>query len=149
MGTIFGFISSDVQEKMQILYQLLGEPNESKCFSTVKGMIEYEKNNGLLDKANHVSGSRTLLRLHRGLGHYHYYFLYLNVKIYIFADFIRVFLKKISELQDDENTSGACREAYDLTLAEHHSFLIRNGARIAIYTLPTKKNLLTRVRFNK
>lgn len=65
MGSIFGFISKDVKEKMDILYELL---RESNSFTTVKGMIEYEKNNKLLEKKGHVSGSRTLLRLHRGLG---------------------------------------------------------------------------------
>lgn len=68
MGTIFGFISTDVNEKMEILNQLLKQPNETTCFTTVKGMIEYEKNNGLLNKSGYTSGSRTLLRLHRGLG---------------------------------------------------------------------------------
>lgn len=128
MGTIFGFISSDVKEKMDLLYDLLKTSDDSKHFLTVKGMIEYEKHNKLLNKKDYTSGSRTLLRLHRGL------------------DFIQVFLKKIGELDDSESTAGACREAYDLTLAKHHPFLIRNGARIAIYTLPTKNVLLKRVK---
>lgn len=67
MGSIFGFISSDVVEKIGILHDLL---KETKAFTTVKGMIEYEKNNKVLDKKGHTSGSRTLLRLHRGLGYY-------------------------------------------------------------------------------
>lgn len=65
MGSVFGFISKDVKEKMDILYELI---KDSKDFTTVKGMIEYEKTNKLLEKKGHVSGSRTLLRLHRGLG---------------------------------------------------------------------------------
>lgn len=128
MGSIFEFISSDVKEKMDLLYDLLKTQNDSKDFSTVKGMIEYEKHNKLLKKKGYTSGSRTLLRLHRGL------------------DFIQVFLKKIGDLEDTANTSGACRDAYDLTLAQYHPFLIRNVARIAIYTLPTKNILLKRVK---
>lgn len=61
------------------------------------------------------------------------------------SDFIQVFLKKLSELSDDESTSRACREAYDDTLGKFHPFLIRTGARIAIYTLPTKDVLLKKV----
>lgn len=68
MGSIFGFICSDVKEKIEILRKLSKVSNESEYFSTVKRMIDYEKKNGLLDKKEYTSGSRTLLRLHRGLG---------------------------------------------------------------------------------
>lgn len=64
----------------------------------------------------------------------------------LFLDFIQLFLKKIGELRNEESTSTACREAYDQTLAKHHTFIIRNGARVAIYTLPTKIVLLRKVR---
>lgn len=67
MGTIFGFVSSDLKSKMDILSELLNKDDNSN-FMTVKKMIEYEKNNKLLKKHGYVSGSRTLLRLHRGLG---------------------------------------------------------------------------------
>lgn len=68
MGSVFGFISSDIKEKMDILYKLLKESQDSTCLNTVKEMIEYEKKAELLDKKGYISGSRTLLRLHRGLG---------------------------------------------------------------------------------
>lgn len=67
MGSIFGFVSSDLKAKMDILLELLNN-DDSSNFETVKKMIEYEKNNKLLTKNDYVSGSRTLLRLHRGLG---------------------------------------------------------------------------------
>lgn len=67
MGTVFGFVSSDLRSKMEILNEFLsGE--QSSYFETVKVMIQYEKDNNLLSKKGYVSGSRTLLRLHRGLG---------------------------------------------------------------------------------
>lgn len=67
MGTVFGFVSSDLKNKMEILSEFL-KGEQSANFRTVKTMIEYEKNNSLLAKKGYVSGSRTLLRLHRGLG---------------------------------------------------------------------------------
>lgn len=67
MGSIFGFICDDVKEKIELLYNLLND-TENSNFTTVKKMIEHEKNNHLLNKKDYVSGSRTLLRLHRGLG---------------------------------------------------------------------------------
>ncbi|XP_019872360.1 ceramide-1-phosphate transfer protein [Aethina tumida] len=127
IGTIFGFVSKDLQEKMGILQDFLKNEETSEHFQTVKGMIEYEKNNNLLTKKGYTSGSRTLLRLHRGL------------------DFILQFLKKLNEIKDDEDTCYVCRDAYNETLAKHHPFLIRNGAKIAIYTLPKRQELLNRV----
>ncbi|KAJ8963731.1 hypothetical protein NQ317_012203 [Molorchus minor] len=127
IGSVFGFVSKDLGAKMDTLNELLNHPEKSENFMTVKKMIEFEKDNGFLNKKGYTSGSRTLLRLHRGL------------------DFIQLFLKKLGELKEEESTSFACREAYDHTLAKHHSFVIRNGAKIAIYTLPTKEILLQRV----
>lgn len=67
MGKIFAFVASDVKSKIEILEELRqGENGEH--FSTLKKMIRYESENGLLNKSGYTSGSRTLLRLHRGLG---------------------------------------------------------------------------------
>lgn len=71
MGTVFGFVSSDVKSKIEILEDFRHSSNESADkFITFNAMMEYEKTTGLLNKSDYVSGSRTLLRLHRGLGEY-------------------------------------------------------------------------------
>lgn len=127
MGVVFGFVSKDLRLKMDILYEFLNKQEFAIHFETVKKMIEYEKKNDLLLKKGYTSGSRTLLRLHRGL------------------DFIRVFLKNVSELEDTANTSGVCRAAYDQTLSHHHTFIIRSGARLAMHTMPTREELLKKV----
>lgn len=67
MGTVFGFVSSDLKSKIDILQELRKKENESQ-FETFITMVEFEKSAGLLNKTEYVSGSRTLLRLHRGLG---------------------------------------------------------------------------------
>lgn len=67
MGTVFGFVSSDVNSKIEILETHRQKENAEK-FETFGKMLEYEKTSSLLDKKDYVSGSRTLLRLHRGLG---------------------------------------------------------------------------------
>lgn len=74
-----------------------------------------------------------------------YFYSFLKNAVCI-LDFIQLFLRKLGELKDEEYTSGACREAYDETLANHHPFLIRSGAKLAICTLPTRETLLKRVR---
>ncbi|CAG9768305.1 unnamed protein product [Ceutorhynchus assimilis] len=127
MGTVFGFVSKDLRQKMDHLNNLLKDNETSHKYKTVKTMIEHEKENDLLQKRGFISGSRTLLRIHRGL------------------EFIQLFLKKIGDLQDHDSSSPSCREAYDQTLAKHHSYLIRKGAQVAMYTLPTRENLLKRV----
>ncbi|KRT81030.1 hypothetical protein AMK59_6045, partial [Oryctes borbonicus] len=125
MGAVFGFVSKDLQSKIDILSDL--HKQNGNNFGTAKKMIEHEKNCRLLHKSGYTSGSRTLLRLHRGL------------------DFIRLFLKSIGELKDEETTASVCREAYNVTLAKHHPFLIRKGAQIAMYTMPTRQELLKKV----
>lgn len=67
MGKIFSFVGSDVKTKIEILEELRVKDSEGHITS-VKKMILYEKQEDMLRKKSYVSGSRTLLRLHRGLG---------------------------------------------------------------------------------
>lgn len=66
MGSVFSFVSSDLKQKIDILTNLLKKNDQQ--YNTVKSMIEYEKENKLLEKPDLSNGTRTLLRLHRGLG---------------------------------------------------------------------------------
>lgn len=68
MGSIFGFVCSDVKSKVEILEEFRANKENSDKFSSVKRMMTYERDSELLNKKDYVSGSRTLLRLHRGLG---------------------------------------------------------------------------------
>ncbi|XP_055686650.1 ceramide-1-phosphate transfer protein [Lutzomyia longipalpis] len=126
MGKVFGFVSSDVKSKVEILEEFRTKESKENFISFQK-MITYEKDNGLLEKKDYVSGSRTLLRLHRGL------------------DFIREFLRQLGELNPDDKTGTCCQNAYNATLANFHPWLIRKGVSVAVYGLPTRDNLLDRV----
>jgi len=55
------------------------------------------------------------------------------------------FLRKTLTLADEEGTGQTARETYNETLAEHHAWLIRKGALMAMYTLPIKKDLFKQV----
>lgn len=70
LGTVFAFVSNDIRSKIEVLRKFLNDSDKqkSKQFLTVKKMIRYEQDNGLLQNSKYVSGCRTLLRLHRGLG---------------------------------------------------------------------------------
>lgn len=73
MGSVFSFVSSDLKQKIDILIEQRNK--DSQNYTTVKTMIDYEKENNLLEKPDFVNGARTLLRLHRGLGTLWPYFL--------------------------------------------------------------------------
>lgn len=65
--------------------------------------------------------------------------------ILLFLDFIRCFLKRLGEIETHDKTSGVCSQSYNETLANFHPFLIRKAANIAMYTLPQRDQLLTKV----
>lgn len=65
--------------------------------------------------------------------------------IEIRTDFIREFLRGLGELQPTDKTHVCCQTAYNQTLAMHHPWLVRKGAVMAMYTMPTRDALLGRV----
>ncbi|XP_046747748.1 ceramide-1-phosphate transfer protein [Diprion similis] len=125
MGSVFSFVSSDLKQKMDILAELISKDEQN--FVTIKSMIQHETENNLLQKADYTNGSRTLLRLHRGL------------------DFIKEFLRQLGELSDGDKTSACCQDAYNKTLAKHHPWIIRKGAVVAMYAMPTRELLFKKV----
>lgn len=59
--------------------------------------------------------------------------------------FIREFLHRISLLEPHERTCSVCQTAYNDTLAEYHPWLVRKGAVVAMYAMPTREQLLNKV----
>ncbi|XP_037948756.1 ceramide-1-phosphate transfer protein [Teleopsis dalmanni] len=130
MGSVFGFVSSDVRSKIDILEEFRSNDGTTTNFKTIKTMIEYEINTDLLKDKNYISGSRTLLRLHRGL------------------EFVYEFLNRLSELEEHDKLHNCSKEVYNDTLGKHHPWMIRKGAVLAMYALPTQGELLKRVCVN-
>ncbi|XP_059489894.1 ceramide-1-phosphate transfer protein [Neocloeon triangulifer] len=126
MGKLFSFVGSDIKSKLDILEEIRQSDKDGN-FVTVKKMMVFEKEQDLLKKKGYVSGSRTFLRLHRGL------------------DFISLFLQKVSEVDHKDGTATVCQEAYNVTLANHHTWVIRKAAGVAMYAMPTKENLLIKI----
>lgn len=54
-------------------------------------------------------------------------------------------MSKLLDLEPTESTKHSAIEAYNQTLAKHHSWLIRNGARLSMNLLPCQKNLYNQV----
>jgi hypothetical protein len=125
LGSVFGFVVSDVKSKMGILTIHL-KSDLSKEYKTVQKMIEYEIANELTTgKVNgQANGSRTLLRLHRAF------------------QFFIVFMQQVADAEDNDKLSGLAADSYKNTLANYHPWMIRQAANLAMYALPTRKSLV-------
>lgn len=127
LGTVFGFITSDVREKIGILQ----EHRKSKVgdkYVLVQSMFEFEIANDLTQKKTRpLSGSRTLLRLHRALA------------------FTMLFMKKLSESSDSDSSSSMASDAYKQSLEKFHPWLIQKAALWAMYTLPNVGDLTKKI----
>lgn len=126
LGSVFGFINSDVKSKIEILEEYRRSPDMSDNYATLTTMIEYEKEAGTIADEKKPSGSRTLLRLHRAL------------------EFIAKLFRSLSTANDDTSVGKLAKASYDETLAKYHPWLIRKGAAIAMLTLPTVKQLFAK-----
>ncbi|CAG5043081.1 unnamed protein product [Parnassius apollo] len=124
IGTVFSFVSSDVKSKIKVM-EKHREGDDAIYYDSFKKMMKYEKESSLHEKNGFVSGSRTMLRLHR--------------------DFIRLFLKRLSDSDDAVNTCTTCQCSYNETLAEFHPWYIRKAATFAMHALPSRPDLLKKV----
>lgn len=61
------------------------------------------------------------------------------------VEFLKEFLKRVGELQPQDRTNNVGQEVYNQTLAKHHPWLVKKGAVVAMYVLPTRDVLLQRV----
>ncbi|XP_063830853.1 ceramide-1-phosphate transfer protein [Ostrinia nubilalis] len=126
IGSVFSFVSSDVKSKIKVM-EKHREGETAVYYESFKKMMKYEKETSLHDKSGFVSGSRTMLRLHRGL------------------DFIRLFLKRLSEGDETMSTCYTCQGSYNETLAEFHPWYIRKAATLAMHALPSRPDLLKKI----
>lgn len=64
---------------------------------------------------------------------------------FFIVEFVYQFLNRLQSVADDEKAHNVCKSAYTDTLAKHHPFLIRKGAQVAMFAIPTRGELLKRV----
>ncbi|KOB73017.1 putative cytoplasm [Operophtera brumata] len=114
IGSVFSFVSSDVRSKIKVM-EKHREGENAIHYDSFKKMMKYEKDSSLCEKNDFVSGSRTMLRLHRGL------------------DFIRLFLKRLSESEENMNTCTTCQGSYNETA---QIFGSDDSLTAALQTLP-------------
>lgn len=155
LGPMVGLISKEIETKTSVIRQLalLAEENPEEelspdvlsinsgnidvgtknpieasrhagAYHSVRSMIWVELNRGLVD-FHHLSdsGCRTLLRLHRALL------------------WLKLFLEKLAETPVAgrlRSPSELCREAYQTTLANYHTWFVRRAAELAFIALPER-----------
>lgn len=154
LGPMVGLISKEIESKTSIIRQLalLAEENPEEelqdvhsinsmsteagtknaldvsqhtgPYHSVRSMIWVELNKGLVDFHHQTdSGCRTLLRLHRALL------------------WLKLFLEKLAETPVAgrlRSPSELCREAYQNTLATHHTWFVRRAAELAFIAMPER-----------
>lgn len=127
LGTVFGYINSDILEKVTILkYYREGEISEH--YRSVESMMEYEISMNFSASTEQPSGSRTFLRLHRALA------------------FASLFMKRLGESRENDKSSTLAYDSYNETLAQFHPWLIRKGVGVATYALGSCGDLLEKCR---
>ncbi|KAK3871967.1 hypothetical protein Pcinc_022924 [Petrolisthes cinctipes] len=126
LGTVFNFVSHDIQKKVTIL-QCYRKGGAGDYYFSIQSMIEYERENNLLTSNDQQSGSRTLLRLHRGL------------------EFITGFFLEIQKASDTSGLGTAASELYGRTLAKHHNWVLAKTAGAVLLMMPNKQTIIERM----
>lgn len=122
LGKVFTFVSSDVEKKIAILQRKIADNPDN--YMSLQIMIKYEtENDHAIIHADKENGCRTLLRLHRALA--------------FVAHFIAITLEK-----EEEDLRSYVRDAYQETLAQHHTWIIRTSVGAAMHTLPYRRDII-------
>uniref|UniRef100_A0A4W4FNL8 Glycolipid transfer protein domain containing 2b n=1 Tax=Electrophorus electricus TaxID=8005 RepID=A0A4W4FNL8_ELEEL len=141
LGPIMGLVSQEIESKTSIIRKLAQKEEEDikrllrerqseagqvsaegGAYVSVRSMMEAELARGLVDFTQlTVSGCRTLLRLHRALL------------------WLQLFLQSLAD-EDEGGCSPAqlCRDTYRLTLAQHHTFWVKQAAELAFKAMPER-----------
>ncbi len=155
LGPMVGLISKEIESKTSIIRQLatlaekspeaelgpdvhstntvrteagtknnLEASHHAGAYHSVRSMIWVELDRGVVDFHHQTdSGCRTLLRLHRALL------------------WLKLFLEKLAETPVAgrlRSPSELCREAYQSTLANYHTWFVRRAAELAFIAMPER-----------
>eukprot|EP00249_Psilotum_nudum_P009686 c22094_g1_i1 orf=344-973(+) len=119
LGIAFKFAEKDYVAKVKDLSMA------SKDIATLQSLLEHDfKSNSVKHAGSH---SRNLLRVKRGL------------------DMVRVLFHKIL-ITDDNSLRDCASMAYQQVFSPYHSFPIRTAVRAGLYTLPTRVQLLKKLK---
>jgi len=124
LGKVFGFVKSDLVDKLDIIEREIRQEKEqcdgiNKHYVTIESTVEHEKSIGK------NTATIAILRLMRGL------------------DFIQRFLEGLYKNQEtNKKPYELALAAYEQTLAFRHTWTVRQLVKAGLCILPTKKNLI-------
>ena len=130
LGTVFGWVASDVMDKIDKIRRFRENPDLAAKYVSVGSMIEYELNEVKtvkVKKADDGTGTRYLIRIHRAL------------------EYVSMFLAKMSEKELHEKCGPASQDAYKSTMLKYHPWVVQKGALMASHMLPTKEGLIWKI----
>jgi len=128
LGTVFGWVASDVDAKLAIIRGHRSGEQADK-YESVQSMLAHEiETNMIKPKAkDSTTGTRNLLRLHRAL------------------EYIISFLEGVPSLENQDKCCGMSQEAYKKTLMKFHPWVVQKAAMMAMHMLPTKEGLIQKI----
>lgn len=124
LGAIFYFVVSDIREKVNILDSFLEQNPEN--YETISRLVAYETEQRHLVKGKEKpnNGARTILRLHRAL------------------IFVYELVQNLYKAESTAYASEICVTAYDRTLAQYHSWIVRKAARFGMKAMPNRDTII-------
>ena len=106
------------------------EAEDGPHYISVQSMVNYEVSKGITAvklKGQLPSGCRTLLRLHRAM------------------EFIIELFRKLSNMDCNDTMGTVTANAYNTTLSQHHTWVIRTAVKVAVYAMPSKEDVLKKI----
>ncbi|KAK3791562.1 hypothetical protein RRG08_002918 [Elysia crispata] len=123
-GPLLGFVAKDLESKIKSVERHVSS-KRGRHYHTIQSMIQFEESKGTThEKWTQPSGCRMVLRLHQAL------------------EFILEFMERIRTAEERERISVLAWEVYRQTLYNHHPWVTRKVAQVAVYALPSKRHLI-------
>ncbi|CAH1240261.1 CPTP [Branchiostoma lanceolatum] len=124
MGTLFTFVTSEAQNKIDYLMSYLEGP-DGKEYKTLSSMVKFETDNHIINiKAYEESGTRNFLRLHRGL------------------NFSLAFCEGLKNSKPGDNIVTIAYDSYSSTVSHFHGWFVRKAIQAAFYLLPSRDTFM-------
>ena len=129
LGTVFGWVASDVVAKISVLKGHVGNEETGSHFVSIQTMTEYEVRENLInyEARDSTTGSWNLLQLQRAL------------------EYVIAFVVKVPEIGNEDKCCPVSQEAYKATLMKFHPWLMQKAALAVMNLLPTREGLIQKI----
>ncbi|XP_019637447.1 PREDICTED: uncharacterized protein LOC109479856 isoform X1 [Branchiostoma belcheri] len=124
MGTLFTFVTSEAQNKINYLTGYLEGP-DGEDYKTLSSMVKFETDNHIVNvKVYEESGTRNFLRLHRGL------------------NFSLALCEGLKNSKPGDSIVKIASDTYASTVSQFHGWFLRKAVQAAFYLLPSRDTFM-------